>query len=71
MMKLNFLGYGLFSLFFLYSCQSTNKSEDAKKELTPVEGNDETRYNINEPDKELLQLDSASADSISKDTLNE
>ncbi len=56
---------GLFSaaVLFATSCNSNQKTEGEGTDLTPVEGNDPTRYNLNEPDKDLIDLDSSKMDS--------
>jgi len=51
------------------SCQSADKPSDSKESLTPVEASDKQRYNINEADKAVIQLDSAARDSTLRDTL--
>jgi len=57
-----------FSLLFLVSCNQEKKQEDVGEDLTPVEGNDPTRYNINAPDEDLINMDSTNMDSINIDS---
>lgn len=57
-----------FGLLFLLSCNQEKKQEDVGEDLTPVEGNDPTRYNINAPDEDLINMDSTNMDSINIDS---
>lgn len=57
-----------FGLLFLMSCNQEKKQEDVGEDLTPVEGNDPTRYNINAPDEDLINMDSTNMDSVNIDS---
>lgn len=50
------------------SCNQEKKQEDVGEDLTPVEGNDPTRYNINAPDENLINMDSTNMDSTNIDS---
>lgn len=61
---------GIFAMlvFMVSSCNQSTKEETGKEELTPVEGNDQTRYNLNSPDQELINMDSTNMDSTVVDS---
>lgn len=55
------IGLFVLGLFLFTSCNNT----PTETETTPgaVEGSDPTRYNINAPDEEVINLDSTTVDS--------
>jgi len=59
----------LMSGLFLTACN--NNQQESTDEVTPppVEKDAVSRYNINEPDKSVLKLDSTTVDSTQIDTI--
>ncbi|MVZ67088.1 hypothetical protein GQF61_14595 [Sphingobacterium sp. DK4209] len=69
----NFNKYGftfLLSSMLFAACNSNNPKEGEETTPSPVEKDDVSRYNINEPDKSVLKLDSTTVDTARIDTVN-
>ncbi len=69
----NMMKYGfafLFSSLLLTACNSNDPKEGEETTPSPVEKDDISRYNINEPDKSVLKLDSTTVDTARIDTVN-
>lgn len=59
----------MLGLAMQFSCQSGEKHDDASEtELTPVNPSDEARYNINQPNQEVINMDTTATDTTFVDT---
>lgn len=64
MNKFKSLTSGLFVLGLLLFTSCNNNSKETETAPKEVEGSDPTRYNINAPDEEVINLDSTRVDSL-------
>ena len=63
MNKLKSLTTGLFALGLLLFISCSNNPKETETMPTDVKGSDPTRYNINAPDEEVINMDSTRIDS--------